>query len=445
MCASRASELSPGRDVIGNVARNLRRLLTGKAFSSLLMLAATLLTARTLSVAEFGLVVLLQSYVLVWSGLFNVKPFEAIIRYGVPALDRGDEAQLLRLLKLGFIVDVATAIASAILAVTLAGFVGGFLDWDARFVRIAELYSLVLLVDLTGASKGILRLYNRFDLLATQLAVAPMILCIGSSIAWWQQWELPAFCAIWALAMFCDRVFLLLRALGELRVRIPGARLRGIAPGDWQREFPGIAAFTHVVYWQSNLDLVPKHLSNLLVGMLLGPQSAGLFRIAAGVAKVLSTPALLLRQVLFPDLTRVWTRGEAGFHRILVTITAAAGTFGLLLVAVMLAWGPALLGLLAGTDYAAGAGVMTWLLFAGTLELCSSVLRAAAYAMGRAARVLRINIASTLVYLAALMGVTPQAGLVGPGIASCGAALLTLGGMLWLVARHPQARSPAGA
>ncbi|MFM7784689.1 MAG: hypothetical protein ACKPE6_08620, partial [Gammaproteobacteria bacterium] len=121
MCPSRASEPSPGRDVLGNVARNLRRLLTGKAFSSLLMLAATLLTARTLSVEEFGLVVLLQSYVLVWSGLFNVKPFEAIIRYGVPALDRGDDAELLRLLKLGFLVDLATAVASAVLACTLAG------------------------------------------------------------------------------------------------------------------------------------------------------------------------------------------------------------------------------------------------------------------------------------------------------------------------------------
>jgi hypothetical protein len=38
-----------GRDVLGNVRRNLRRLMTGKAFSALLQLAATLLTARTLS------------------------------------------------------------------------------------------------------------------------------------------------------------------------------------------------------------------------------------------------------------------------------------------------------------------------------------------------------------------------------------------------------------
>lgn len=427
------------------MARNLRRLLTGKAFSSLLMLAATLLTARTLSVADFGLVVMLQSYVLVWSGLFNVKPFEAIIRFGVPALDRGDDAQLLRLLKLGFIVDVVTAVASAILACALAGSIGRFLGWDADFVRIAELFSLVLFVDLTGASKGILRLYNRFDLLAAQLAVAPMVLCLGAGIGWLQGWELPAFCALWALATACDRIFLVLRALRELRARMPAARLRGIAPGDWRREFPGIADFTHVVYWQSNLDLVPKHLSNLLVGMLLGPQSAGLFRIAAGVAKVLSTPALLLRQVLFPDLTRVWLRGEPGFHRILVTITAAAAAFGLLLVGVMLVWGSSLLGMLAGADYAAGAAVMAWLLFAGTLELCSSVLRAAAYAMGRAAAVLRINVAASAVYLASFLVITDALGLIGPGIASCSAAVLTLSGMLWLVVRGARAGASANA
>ncbi|MFM7784688.1 MAG: hypothetical protein ACKPE6_08615, partial [Gammaproteobacteria bacterium] len=212
----------------------------------------------------------------------------------------------------------------------------------------------MLFLDLTGASKGILRLYNRFDVLAAQLAVAPMVLSVGAGIGWLRGWELSTFCAIWALGTACDRIFLLLRAFRELRARMPGARLRGVELGDWRAAFPGIAAFTHVVYWQSNLDLVPKHLSNLLVGMLLGPQAAGLLRIAAGVAKVLSTPALLLRQVLFPDLTRVWLRGEPGFHRILVTITSAAAAFGLLLVGVMLVWGATLLGLLAGPDYAAG-------------------------------------------------------------------------------------------
>lgn len=427
-----------GRDVLGNVRRNLRRLMTGKAFSALLQLAATLLTARTLSATEFGLVVLLQSYVLVWSGLFNFKPFESIIRYGVPALDRGDEAQLLRLLKLGFVVDAVTAVGSAIMAWALAGIVGGFLGWDADFVHLAQLYSLVLVVDLTGTSKGILRLYNRFDVLSVQMAVAPIVLCIGASMAWLKGWGMPAFCAIWALGTLLDRVYLLVRAFGELHARIPHADLRRLELGDWQREFPGIASFTHVVYWQSNLDLVPKQISNLLVGMLLGPQAAGLFRLAVGMAKVLSTPAMLLRQVLFPDLTRVWTRGEAGFYRILATTAAAAAACGLLLVAVMLSYGAQLLDLLAGAEYAAGAGVMAWLLFAGTLNLCSSVLRAAAYVMGRAGHVLRINIAATLVYVAAMMLLTPRLGLVGPGVAACCSALLTLGGMLWLVARHPR-------
>lgn len=441
----RPVETRDGRNVLGNVTRNLRRLLTGKAFSSLLLLGATLLTARTLSVAEFGLVVLLQSYVLVWSGLFNLKPLESVIRYGVPALDRGDEAQLLRLLKLGFIVDAVTALASAILACALAGTVGAFLDWDADFVQIAQIYSMVLLVDLTGTGKGILRLFNRFDLLGTQMAVAPVIQCAGAAVAALQGWGMPAFCAVWGLATACDRIYLLVRARGELRRRMPQAHLRNIALGDWQREFPGITSYSHVVYWQSNLDLVPKQLSNLLVGMLLGPQAAGLFRIATGVSKVLSTPALLLRQVLLPDLTRVWSRGEPGFYRILGTTMAAAAGCGLLLVVLMLTHGAKLLELLVGAEYAAASGVMAWLLFAGTLGLCSSVLRAGVYAMGHASQALRINIAATLLYVAAMMLLTPPLGLAGPGIATCCSALLTLGGMLWLVARDPRARMPAGA
>jgi O-antigen/teichoic acid export membrane protein len=58
---------------------------------------------------------------------------------------------------------------------------------------------------------------------------------------------------------------------------------------------------------------------------------------------------------------------------------------------------------------------------------------------------LRINIAATLLYVVAMMVLTPPLGLSGPGMATCCSALLTLGGMVWLVARHPRARMPPGA
>ena len=429
------ASLSQDRDALGNVVRNLRRLLAGKAVSALLQVVATLLMARTLAPAQFGLVVLLHSYVLVWSGLFNCKPFEAIIRYGVSALDRDDEQQLLRLLKLGFVVDLCTSVGATLLALGCVEFIGQFLAWDAEIVNYARLYSLVLLAGMTDTSKGILRLYNRFDLLSMQLAVAPILLCIGTSIAWYQELGMPAFIAIWALATLSERLFLLARGIGELRRQIPQGRLRAARLGNWREEFPGIVSFTNVVYWQSNLDLLPKHAANLLVGIILGPEAAGLFRLARGLSSVLATPAVMLRQVLFPDLTRIWNRGEAGFYWILTKTTTTAAACGMVIVFIVLAYGATLLETLAGAEYADASTVLGWLLFAATLDLCSSILRAAAYAMGEAGRVLRLNIAATLLYLTTFISITEPIGIAGPGIAATSAATMTFVGMIWLVLR----------
>ena len=46
--------------------------------------------ARALGPTEFGMLVLMQTYVLLIRGLLNFKQFQAIIRYGVPAHDAGD-------------------------------------------------------------------------------------------------------------------------------------------------------------------------------------------------------------------------------------------------------------------------------------------------------------------------------------------------------------------
>ena len=45
-------------------------------------------------------------------------------------------------------------------------------------------------------------------------------------------------------------------------------------------EFSGLRQFLWITYWQSNVDLIPKHGSIMLAGVLLGPTDAGLLRLA---------------------------------------------------------------------------------------------------------------------------------------------------------------------
>ncbi len=73
---------------------NFGRLLRGRGVGAVCAVAATALMANALPPAEFGLVVLLHTYVLVIRGLLNFRTFEAIVRYGIPLQVAGDTARL---------------------------------------------------------------------------------------------------------------------------------------------------------------------------------------------------------------------------------------------------------------------------------------------------------------------------------------------------------------
>ncbi|MBT8070353.1 MAG: polysaccharide biosynthesis C-terminal domain-containing protein, partial [Gammaproteobacteria bacterium] len=77
-------------------------------------------------------------------------------------------------------------------------------------------------------------------------------------------------------------------------------------------------------------------------------------------------------------------------------------------------------------DYTDAATLLTLMLLAATFELAGSPLRAAAYAMGKVAPILRIHLLGIIVFFALFYLLTPMMGLEGPGVAACVGTLVTL-------------------
>jgi O-antigen/teichoic acid export membrane protein len=188
-----------------------------------------------------------------------------------------------------------------------------------------------------------------------------------------------------------------------------------------------------VSYWQSNLDVLPKHITTLLVGYLLGPAEAGLLRLARELSSMLAKPAVLIRQVVFADLTRSWQQGSSAFNLVAYRTAILGGGLGLLFVLMSYLFGEYLLGSILGYQFVGAKDVLTLLLLAASMDLAASPIRSALYAMGSAAKALQIHLASTLVYLILLIALSRQLGLIGAGLAAAAGAALTLTGMIILM------------
>ena len=198
-------------------------------------------------------------------------------------------------------------------------------------------------------------------------------------------------------------------------------------------EFPGLRHFLWVTYWQSNVDLVPKRITLMFTGYLLGATEVGLFRLARQISSLLSKPATLIRQVVFPDLTRSWHSGSDDFKLIAYRTALIGAGAGLLLVLVGYFFGDLLLEVIFGKEFVGAAGLLTLLLLAGAFDLAAASLRSAAYAIGHAGKVLRLHMLSAIIYLVLFIALTSQMGLVGAGWAACIAAALPAIAMALLI------------
>lgn len=414
------------------VLKNFGVVLRGRGIAGIFNLAATALMAHVLSASEFGLVILLHTYVLAVRGILNFRTYEAIVRFGVPLHENDDDAGLKKLFRTTTLIDLTSAIAATVLGVSAASFAGGYLHWDAQMISLAGLYSLVMLTTVSNTPNGILRIYDRFDALSIFYTVGPVIRFTGVAFAWYLDAGMIVFIAVWAAAFVLENTWLFIRGHLEFNKHTSGHIWRGGSWKELRKTSKEFRQFIMVIYWQTNIDLLPKHLSVLLAGSLLGPAAAGMFRLARDFSTVLSKPAMMLHEVLFPDMARIIHTNAGGFRKLANRAVLTAGAAGLLLVALSVPAAEPILGII-GPEYTQAATLLTLMLLAATFELAASPLRAAAYAMGRVAGVLRIHLLSILIYLGLFYLLTPVMGLTGPGIAAGIGAFLTLSLMLLLV------------
>lgn len=429
------TDATAGKSLLWRTARNFGRLLRGRGVAAVLELLTVAVLARSLSSTDFGQIVLIQSYVLVVRGLFNFKLFEAIIRFGVPALEESDDTSFRRLLRLTLFIDIFTSVLATVVAMLAVPLAARFFDWDEGLIFAALLYSTVILTSAIGTPKGVLRLFDRFDVLSIQLMVSPVLRLAGVLAALALHANLLLLVGVLALGTLAGNVYLIVCGWLEFRRQVGGSVLRGPPLKGWHDAFPGLRAFLTIVYLQTNVDMLPKHISTLLAGGLLGPAEAGMLRIAREATKALSKPGALVQQVLFPDLMRLWGRDASNFRSILMGALLASGLTGLIFIVASLIGGRLLLTTALGPDYGQAAPLLTLLLLSATLELAAFVLRAAGYAIGHAWKILRLHLISAVLYLIAFSTLTPYLGLIGPGIAACFSALITLVGISLLVAR----------
>ncbi len=422
--------------LLRRVFKNAGLLLGGKAFAGLCGLGYLAIAARALGPEVFGTLILVHTYVLLIIGIVNFKSWQALIRYGAGYAEAGRQGEFHSLLSFTSMLDVASAVLGVVVAVLGAPLVGPLLGWSEGTIVLAQLYSLLVLFSITATPIGLLRLFDRFDVLAAQSLVTPVLRVIAAGAAFWQGAGLTAFLMVWFFSGLAGRITMIALGWREFYARPDLAdgfrpRLAGCA-----RPHEGIWKFVWATNIHTTLELVTGHLTTLTVGGLLGPAAAGLYKVAQEFSVVLLKPSVLLKQAVYPDLARLAGLGEGrAMGRVVLRSGLVSGAAGLAILAVAVLFGQPILEATVGPEYLGAYLVLVLLVLAATIEVFGFALNPTMYAVGRPGISLKVNVAVMALYFPALLWLLPALGVIGGGLAMVGASAAIFATLALIAAR----------
>ena len=401
-------------------------LLGSGSLAGALGLAATALATLVLGPTEFGSLALLHALALTGAALARFNGWQAILRYGPSCLEERRTAELRSLVLLLTLLDLAAGLLVLGLLQAALPRIAPLIGLPEAALPLARWYLVLVLVAQSGTAMGMLRLLDRFDLVALLRPTGALTRLLGVAWVWLAGGGLAGVAAVWLLAALVEAGALAAAAAAVMaRARLlsgPRPRLLGLA-----RAHPGLWRVLFVANLNASLGLLAGRLVTLLVGGLLGPAAAGLYQVAQQLAGAVERPLEILRRSVEPELARLRARGERTRLERLARRLGWAVPVALLPVPVA-AWlggGPALV-LLFGPGFAAAAPLLVLLLIRQVVLAAALPGGALLVVAGSPSALLYWKLAARGVHLLLLPVLLPLAGLEGAGLAAVvGAAVET--------------------
>ncbi|KQM20386.1 lipopolysaccharide biosynthesis protein [Novosphingobium sp. Leaf2] len=420
------------------IMRNASYLASGKLGGAVLGLVALGCAGRGMSPALFGTLVLIHSYANGVGAVVKFQTWQFIVRYGAPAFERGDIAGLRDVTGFAFGLDLASGLLGMAGGLLLLPWAAEWFGIGAENLHLAMLYCTLIPTMTAATPTGILRVLDRFDQIALQQLVTPLLRAMGAAISYIAGLGFIGFVLTWFIADLAGDLCLWVMSIRELRRRnIRGALRPGLfAPAKRLSRAWGFVWTTNIAH---SIWAAWGPVSNLLVGALLSPAAAGLFKIAATFFDSASKPAELMSRSFYPEIMRLDPSSRHPWQ-LAVRSALISGGMALVMLLVVSIGGEPVIQLVFGKRYVAAFDLLQLMTASLVVAMAAFPLESLLYMAGRERAALVAEGTAALAYAGLLVVLIHVFGLWGAGLAYvigvCLKTVFMLAPTLWAYRRR---------
>lgn len=396
-----------------SLLKNSSYLAVSKVVAAIAGIATLAFAGRGLGVMLFGMLVLITSYAKAASGLSKFQSWQLIVRYGGQALALGEHEDFKSSTGFAFALDVVSGIGGMIIAVIVLPFLGGWFGIPENYLWLAMLYCTLLPTMGAATPVGVLRALDRFDLISWQGTTYPIARAILAGIAFAAGAPFEIYVGIWFITDLGGDIYFWFLAWRELRRR---GLLKGIRPTLRPTTLPGAWRFAIHVNLTSSLITAWGPIARLVVGGLLGPSAAALFRVASSLADSAQKPADFLSKAFYPEVVRMDLSTKHPW-KLMLRSAALSGMVALAAVLLLLVGGKPLVSLIFGDEFLGAYPVLMVLIIAPVIGIFSFPLPSMLYALDRPDAPLKARLIGTIIYFGLITPLCWNFGIMGAAVA----------------------------
>lgn len=339
-------------ELIRRIVKNSGYLFSSTVVAAAISMLQSILTARLLGVAAFGVLGVITMFTTVLNKVVSFRMSELIVKYVGQFSERGERQQAAAVFKAAAITEIAASLVAFGLIWLLAPLGAKYFAKDPGAAEWFRIYGLIVLANLIAeSSTGLLQIYDRFRAFSMINIVQSFVTLVIIAFVYFSNGNFLGILIAYLVGKSVGAISLSITAL------IEAARQWG--KGWWRvsvqllrpkaRELVGFAVNTNI---SASLSLITKDSELLWVAFLRNPLETGYYKVALALANIVQLPILPLPQATYPELSReVARKNWSNTRYVLRQGSILAGSYTLAVTVGLLFLGKPLLQILYTPEY----------------------------------------------------------------------------------------------
>ncbi|QKS72603.1 oligosaccharide flippase family protein [Paenalkalicoccus suaedae] len=293
-------------DLVQKLAKNVGVLFSGSAIAQVLGIMTLAMTTRLIGPEMFGILVIIQAYTVIVDKLINFQSWTALIKFGTEALENQEHKKFKGFIKIATILDLVSAIIATVVAFYSIQWVGQFIGLRDEYILITQIYCLSILFHISGTPIAILRIYDKFKLIAINQVVVATIKFFAILVLF--TLGLDNFWLVVAVWIICEIIsHIVLMILGYTVLFRKRVRYWWKGKTDQWKEFFKFTCWTNI---STTVNLPVKQFDVIIVSVVVSLEGVAIYKIFKQIAAISNKVADPVFQAIYPQLVKMIISNE---------------------------------------------------------------------------------------------------------------------------------------